>query len=610
MATTNTDNTWRTLAFTVHPSYALLSTKIHWNEVQTRADGAFVVTNKVNRAGFAIGKEFLLGNETFVVHGASLQVPSASATAIQLWNPATIQDAIAEFASMAWSDEAEFGIVSVGPEFLNMANTLVAEQGGVAWTHDQLVSVLNHNLCVLRRANSPLPPPSCVSLEACYGRVLSQFREQALQECPLLGKLMLCTPLLWHVPQPQHVTDEPPSQHKTDSLLKDILQGSWATVVTWPTELNVDQLCALLEQGSKLVGASRRRKMRGCIRALTKRRDVKDRIWRVHGTTLSLGQTVDYRTLPSQCEVLQEMLAVALRRCKTDICIANMATARNPRLHPLFTPIMTMCSSRGAMDMHSAVERKCSALRDGLHEAADCIKELRAIGHWTSDWQNAVARRWTQLRQAHTTVQSVAQRHQVQTPQWLPAGVPPVQYYLALDLYPQANAFAFTYGRQQGYALTTGYSDSVQWYCEQWGCNDSEVLFFCIALLAPPAWLRDACAGLPAEVLQAARAGNRRALVQSLDAWLEGAGANSGLAVETRAFVQQIFNELPQWLQTKATGNVKAVSAIAAHMYVLDTLAQRCVLEQVDLDPSVLDVEARRRLVGRQQETDDDAMKI
>lgn len=588
------DNELMTLAQTVHPAYALLTSNIHWRDVQKTADSSIVLTNHVSKAGFFVGHKFLMSEKTCSAYPEIMKQPDADVKVItvDLFAASSVSDALAKVLSLAWKSDAPVVIKCIDSTTLDIINSeCVAKFNGVPWDNAQLAAVLSYNIKAIS-GTPAYPAPAVVSLEAFYATVLAQFHEKAIEAWPLLGKILLSVPLCCLREASTHVSSDAPSERKVQRLIKAMQRPrGWSELVKLPedpAEASTEDLITLLEEASKSgCGKNRQRKMQRAARYLREMQETKDVVWRVQKTVRSLGtQTAgDYRQHSDQVQLLEGMLQCAMQRIKTDISISNMGTYRNPAKHPLHGALSTLCGGPKLLPKATTVANQCSVLLADLREAAEAIVELKQIGQFTSDWQNIVARHWVSLRARHTALQQEVLRYHDQLPPAcvasFPPQVPPVQYYLALDLYPQASAFSFTYGRSQGYALPECYEDCVSWFL--YSCNDVEKQFF-RAILAKPedyggiTWLQT-LTQIPESIRKLAIKPDQFAkLVEELDKWFETPeGQQSTAAVHCRKLIKAKEALLGSWLRTKYSA-VKDVSVIALFMAIMCDLPENCVL--------------------------------
>jgi len=578
------DNMLLTLAKAVHPAYALLSSKISWREVQHVAQSSCILTSCVNQPGFFVGHEFLMGEATVAKHPEIFMKPEDEVQVLNIdqFRADSIDQAISLMMSLAWSGRSERCVIrSVDPDTMSIINKECSECfGGTPWNGAQLASVLTYNIAAMR--SSDYPSPRVVSLESFYGKILSLFHEKAVKSWPMLGKLMLCVPFACNTEAKPHVSAEAPSERKVQRLLKSFQRPmGWSLVLNLPTseDANADDLIVMLEEAATHCGKGRKRKMQRVARYLREMQATKDDVWRIQLTVKNLGssQVKDYRNHTDKLEVLEGMLQCAMQRIKTDITIANMATYRNPAKHPLATMLATLCDAEERVDPAMSVANQCDVFVDELRTVAQVVLDLRRIGQWKSDWQNAVARYWTTLRNKHAILRDKVQAYQSSLPQAclarFPSAVPPIQYDLALDLFPQAAAFAFTYGRNGGFGLEECYPMSAQWL--KYDSNETERLFFRAVMLKPADygsdWM-DSMQQIPESIRQLVRS-HFENFVDQLDVWLESEeGRNSTAAFHARNLVQTQLDQLPSFLRKRAI-DVRFVSAVALFMAVMKDLA-------------------------------------
>ena len=90
------------------------------------------------------------------------------------------------------------------------------------------------------------------------------------------------------------------------------------------------------------------------------------------------------------------------------------------------------------------------------------VRKTKKVELFKSDWQNNIAKVWAKqksriinlYRKQQMFVEKNLNKEGVKDIEQMKVQIPPpIQFDLAIDLFPQAQPFAFTYGRKGGYCL-------------------------------------------------------------------------------------------------------------------------------------------------------------
>jgi hypothetical protein len=552
-------------------SKIFVSDAFKWADTQAKAEVAAILTYTVDRAGFFSSfpnkDAFFLTLANRLPKGTNLSETTAS----------NLKDLSDEFCARAEADE----LVGYGTDFPQevLAQTF--------FSGTQLAIVLNHNLlrCRDSLSLSALPEPFDVSLEALYGYVVSRWRETL--NMPILRALIVSVPLLTASPITRHVLLESPSKRKSDRVCIKILGsntwmerfGCFPTAKRVLESSDIKLLQILLDtirkhsrseahcpDRSKCVGAKIRRKLHSILRQLELLQGRPDDVWRIQKKVKSLGiDEDDYRSSGNIDQALLEALKLALRRLPTDIQISNMATVRDPTKHFLYDFLKSKVDSSLSSGTNDSRRRLC--------HIAGLSGELRRLRIYKSDWKNKIVREWNETRA------SLIARNQCGKFEYGPAN-----FDLALDLFPHAHAFSFTYGRAQGYGLDP-LDDSLKELIDNVNNSEKQFFMYLVTLEDPPSsisflksvpvWIKDPIRNQISRT-SSVSPNEMSTFFTSLQSWLlSDEGQKSACGGACRHHIQTALEDLPDRLQVRASGfakdgrKIKYVSAMALYNAVM-----------------------------------------
>lgn len=512
-----------------------LRTNRPWTEMQTTASSAAILTHMVNPAGFSIGYPNLMVPYMVKCFDA---VPADAG--VRHCDAASLDDLITDFFQRVDASDA----VAYDKQF---PTALLQE---TPWREPwELAHVVNHNLLLLRRkgvSKDSFPDPREMSLECLYGLVLRRWEEA--RNIPELRTLAVTVPLFTAQPASHFAFNKPPSARKAELLANrifenDTIASDWRTallgvradarevVEAQDVELLKTLLADAIARSERqraqrranpdavltppVIGATMRKKFRVMLRQLNARQLWRDPKWDAQTTLkrMKLGLADDYRLLHDGDgdgdgngigdpidEIMLGALTQALRNLPTDIQVANMATLRNPQRHFLFDFLRAKAdaarAARAARNGTNPLAHR-QRLEAQLHREMETIARLagrlQALALYKADAQNNVASMWTERRR-----QLLSRDNLVRIDRFLYG---PATVELALDLYPAAHAFSFTYGRRGGYLLPDQHAATLDWLLT---CTNPEQKLHFVHLLALPRDARPAALhwldGVPAAI--------------------------------------------------------------------------------------------------------------
>jgi len=507
--------------------------------MQASAESAAVLTHACTPAGFFDGYPSLSAGAVAHVRAlAAARGPAPAPAPALLESRAESMGALVDemFSLAADPAGSTFGSVADGAlrEVNRFVAALAAGRGPAGarppgWSAAELLDVLNHNLSVLRAPvdAASLPAPGGLSLELLYGLALAHHRDAVREACPVLDALAVSVPFATVRPRGEHVLPDRPSERRCLKVCRDIARGDWRYAFPGVNEdapLGRRELIAELELAvrERWLGSTRRSKARRIVASLRHRARDRDRVWSAQRAVKALAEGTwrDYRSSGDVATALADGLGQALANLRTDIQVSNMGVLRDPRRHFLHAFLEAACR-RPAPTLEAALE----AADEELAHVARVTRRLRAVGMYASDWRNNVARAWNDCRRRAVARLAEAGRPASDAP-------PPMQWDLAIDLVPEAHAFAFTYGRAQGYCVDP--RGSAEWLARQ--CSVAEVAHFAhlLAGAGDPAALGEELAARVAFLKWEGEGGERtRAAARKVCAGLEprgGGGAPASLA--------------------------------------------------------------------------------
>ena len=539
-----------------------LLTNRPWREMQDAVDSAAILTHTVTKAGFFNGYP----NLHPCVLLLAKPVPPGSTMAPS--TAASLEELMDEFMSRVDLPEPLFFSDEFSDKIL----------GSSRWTGEDLAKVLNHNLQIIREPvkYENLPKPRDLALEQLYGLVLSKYRDS--RSIPELRSMVVSVPLLTAARvtesegeiivtafrQSSHIKDTAPSVRKairiSDKMLlseqwmekfetlfpeaKLLISGNDPVALRLFLEDVIDKSRnGPRTEGKPFVGARIRKHLRYICRQLNGMVTKTDEVWGAQRDVLSLSaDRHDYRSSGDLDLSLFKGLEQALVRLPTNIQVANMAVLRNPRKHFLYSFLEAKVGDRAS----------CSEdeLMADLVFAANLRTRLQSFGMYKSDWKNGVAVYWN--RKASD----------------------PAHFDLALDLYPDAHAFSFTYGRQNGYALPNKYRASLTWLCQEADGRQKSYFLKLIGMESHPraiSFLDSIPAALRAEARNVKTGEPTNNFLKKLDDWLASEeGAASPCAEVCKQHVQAAKDKLPVWLHKKLPEKLKLVSVVALFSYLME----------------------------------------
>eukprot|EP00357_Protocruzia_adherens_P002025 CAMPEP_0115042516 /NCGR_PEP_ID=MMETSP0216-20121206/46310_1 /TAXON_ID=223996 /ORGANISM="Protocruzia adherens, Strain Boccale" /LENGTH=543 /DNA_ID=CAMNT_0002424641 /DNA_START=430 /DNA_END=2061 /DNA_ORIENTATION=+ len=420
-----------------------------------------------------------------------------------------------------------------------------------------------------------LPEPDDLSLEVLYAWMISAYGDDILQDCPQLATIGISIPLVNNsiTPAAAELKNHAPVERKLANLIKKVLsKENWTYALKLDDSTTLEELLDQFKKciKEKTVGSNTRKKFRHLVKALEEAWPKKEMKWilRRRIKEFYLGSNSDYRTEPTLERKFFKALSSTLNRLKSDITVANNGTIRNPRMHVTFDFLRKRDPELGRMD-NAALQTQYEI----LDHTASLIQQARSVGYFKSDWKNHLSRRWNQLRSDLIRVARNKIREenmgeydntqQAATDVLIP---PPVQFELALDLYPPSIAFSFTCGRRQGYAaFEDQYSDSVDWFFQFANWNERQ--YFIDIMQNVPSRLQ-VLAEIPEEIRHSE---TEKDLINKLDNWFKNEGKDSAVAKATSDFIDSQFEALPKFLHKKVTGHtLKKASAIALFFAIFE----------------------------------------
>jgi hypothetical protein len=531
--------------------------------MQDMVDSAAVLTHTVNKAGFFTGYPNLHPCVLLLAESAPLGARLEASTAN------TMDELIDEF--MHRLDEN----VYYSNEFSNFV------MRSSRWDADNLAKVLNHNLQVIKKLVifENLPKPRDLALEQLYGLVLSRFPDS--RSIPELRSLVVSVPLLTAARvsesdgeltitpfrQSSHIKDTAPSVRKAARISdKMLLSEQWMEKIEtlFPdarTLLSIRDPVALrlfLEdvinksrngpriEGKAFVGAHVRKHIRCICRQLSCMVTKTDEVWGAQRDVLSLsGDRHDYRSSGDIDLSLFKGLEQALVRLPTNIQVSNMSVLRNPRKHFLYSFLETKIGDRASTSKNE--------LMADLVFVANLSVRLRSFGLYKSDWKNGVAVYWNRIKNMEYG---------------------PAHIDLALDLYPDAHTFSFTYGRENGYGLPTKYRESLSWLCQFADETQKSYFVRLIAMESHPApvsFLNSIPHNLRSDAKDVCGFAAINKFFIRLDDWITSdEGSRSACGEICRQHVQAAKDGLPVWLHQKLPKTLKEASVVALFSYVME----------------------------------------
>lgn len=537
-----------------------LRTNRPWAEMQTTVSSAAILTHLVSPSGFSMGYP-----NTMVSHMVKCFDDVPAHVEIGRCDAKSLDALATDFFQRVDAPEA----VAYDK---NISISLLEE---TPWRETwELAHVVNHNLLLLRRGDvtkESFPDPRELSLEFLYGLVLRRWKEA--RAIPELRTLAVTVPLFTAQPASHFVFHKSPSAKKVEGLADRIFENDKGEP-NWRTALlgvradarqvvesqDIEQLRALLSDAvarseqqrherrtkpdaiptTPVIGATMRKKFRVMLRQLDARQRWRDPKWDVRTALkrLKLGYVDDYRRASASAgdhvdEIMLNALTQALRSLPTDIQVSNMGTLRNPQRHFLFAFLCAKAAAARATDTDPLVYRQRleAQLHSEMETLARLAGRLQALRLYKADAKNNVASMWSERRSQLLSRDSVVRTDRFR--------YGPATFELALDLYPSAHAFAFTYGRRGGYLLPDQHAAALDWLLAYANAEQKLHVVHLLALPsdarpAPLRWLDGVPAAIRAQAAQLAaqtpalpaddtaphlQAVNE--LLRALDAWTE-----------------------------------------------------------------------------------------
>ncbi|EAS02134.1 hypothetical protein TTHERM_00558150 (macronuclear) [Tetrahymena thermophila SB210] len=582
------------------PWQYLLQKDIQWHQVQQKVESAALLSPYITPAGWYVcpantSLQILGEINDDMVYNCEVDLTAQS-----------IDSIIPEFFELV--NQRKKGdklpkIKSVSDQVLNQVNSFLKSRGSTTnWSQEQYVKILNYNLSLVSSTFSKdaLPSNDKISIELIYGLIVSHYGELVLENCPQIAVLMVCIPFvngLNEFRNKDFVYSEP-IRRKMQSLQGVILKKKNLPV---PQEFynkkfeNTEELNVELkkimnqikteqeEKNIQVCNKSQFKRLRNLIHQLETKVSVKQEKYVVRKEIVSehFYFTSDYRMYSDKSWeiIFYEGLKQALNRIPTDIGVYNNATLRDASKH-LVTSFLK--NQNPELEAHILNNKYQAALN--LERLAKIVKSARKLGYFLSDWQNKLARKWSNLRaQILNTIKIQQEQQQEETAKSIIVP-PPLQYCLALDLNPESHPFSFTYGRQQGYCVD--YNSSLQWYLNS--CNSNEKAYFYSLLSNPnvhekffflleiPENLRV----IPYPLNQE----KEKEIIQKIDEWIVKQVNDKTLSqvvIKINKFIDDKINQLPEYLKQKTIG---ALSKKTNVIGLFDCIFQIYPPEEIYLD--------------------------
>ncbi|KAL4488814.1 hypothetical protein ABPG72_016467 [Tetrahymena utriculariae] len=603
------------------PWQYLLQKDILWHQVQQKVESAALLSPYITPAGWYVCPantllEVLNEINSEIIYNVEVNLTAQS-----------IDSIIPEFFELV--NQRKKGeqlpkIKSVSIQVLNQVNSFLKSRGSTSnWSLEQYVSILNSNLSLISSTftKDALPSNDKISIELIYGLVVSHYGEVVLQSCPQIAVLMVCIPFVNGLREFRNkdFINSQPIIRKMRSLQEVIVQKKNLPVSQDFYKKNFENTEELNEELKKIMKQIKteeeEKKIKVCNKAQFKR--LRNLIHQLE-TKVSLKQekyvvrkeivsehlyfTQDYRLHSDKSweVIFYEGLKQALNRIPTDIGVYNNSTLRDASKHI----VTDFLQDQNPELQEHLLSNKYLAVQN-LQNLAKIVKRTRKIGYFVSDWQNKLARKWSNLRAQILNTIKIQQQQDEQSAKSIIVP-PPLQYCLALDLNPESHPFSFTYGRLQGYCVD--YDQSLQWYLNS--CNSNEKAYFYSLLENPyvhekfyflleiPENLR----AIPYPLNQE----KERELIQKIDEWIVNQVANkqqeSQVVANINKFIYNKINQLPEYLKQKTKGQLKKKISVIG---LFDCIFQVYLPEDVYIDkvqlpfPKYADCQEQQNNIGK-----------
>ncbi|KAL4440944.1 hypothetical protein ABPG74_009357 [Tetrahymena malaccensis] len=581
------------------PWQYLLQKEVSWHQVQQKVESAALLSPYITPAGWYVcpantSLEILNEINNDIEYNVEVNLTSLS-----------IDSIIPEFFELV--NQRKKGeklpkIKSVSDQILKQVNSFLKSRGSTCnWSQEQYVKILNNNLSFVSSTFSKdaLPSNDKISIELIYGLVISHYGEVVLQNCPQLAVLMVCIPLVNGLREFKNkdFINSQPITRKMRSLEEVIIkkknlpvpQEFYKKKYENTEELNEDlkQIMKQIkteeeEKKIKVCNKSQFKRLRNLIHQLDTKVSEKQEKYVVRKEIVSehLYFSQDYRIHSDKSWeiIFYEGLKQALNRIPTDIGVYNNSTLRDPSKH-----IVTKFLNEQNPELQEHILNNKHLAVSNLQNLAKIVKSARKLGYFVSDWQNKLARKWSNLRAQVLNTIKMQQQQEEETAKSIIVP-PPLQYCLALDLNPESHPFSFTYGRQQGYCVD--YNKSLQWYL--YSCNSNEKAYFYSLLENPyvhekfyflleiPENLR----AIPYPLSQE----KEREIISKIDEWIVKQANNqtqSQVVANINKFIDSKIDQLPQYLKQKTIEQLKKKINVIG---LFDCIFQVYLPEEVYMD--------------------------